>query len=253
MIIDPDFVDHWKWHSIAADLDAEHSDVVTMILRIWSHCQQRKSDRFPRLSNKALATLCRFTGDPDALFSSMETHGLLRRAPDGELVVEKWADHNAKLLADWTNGRKGGRPKGSKNRAQKPMGSENKNPDETDKSREDKSREKKGARPRSVDEVAYYAEALDATKYPAANGQVDKFFDHYEANGWRQGEGNGRPIKDWRAAFRGWCLRQKEFRGNGHAGTPEPPATGETDYTREGKQRAARLKARRQAGREARR
>jgi hypothetical protein len=43
-----------------------------------------------------------------------------------------------------------------------------------------------------------------------------EFFDHFTAAGWRMGNGTGRPIKDWQAAYRNWCRRAPEFtRKNG--------------------------------------
>lgn len=40
----------------------------------------------------------------------------------------------------------------------------------------------------------------------SANG----FFDYYESNGWKAGKN---PMKDWKAALRGWSKRQGEFNG----------------------------------------
>lgn len=37
-----------------------------------------------------------------------------------------------------------------------------------------------------------------------------EFFNHYEANGWVQGN-KGKPIKSWEAAARGWKSRQRVF------------------------------------------
>jgi hypothetical protein len=38
------------------------------------------------------------------------------------------------------------------------------------------------------------------------------FFDYYEANGWTQGR--NKPIKDWKAAARGWIRRSQQFKRN---------------------------------------
>lgn len=43
---------------------------------------------------------------------------------------------------------------------------------------------------------------------------VEKFFDYYTANGWVQGK--GKPIKDWKAAFRNWERRDEEERPKGN-------------------------------------
>lgn len=54
-----------------------------------------------------------------------------------------------------------------------------------------------GARPKDAEEVRAY---MKEKGYP---DKADKFFDHYEANGWVQGNGR-KPIKDWKAAVRTW-------------------------------------------------
>ncbi|OYP38904.1 hypothetical protein [Rhodopirellula sp. MGV] len=69
-------------------------------------------------------------------------------------------------------------------------------------------------KPASVGRVAEYAKTLDAKKYQDATRCCDEFWDHYEANGWRQGKGTGRKIVNWQAAFRGWVRRQKGFGGH---------------------------------------
>ena len=40
---------------------------------------------------------------------------------------------------------------------------------------------------------------------------AEHYFDHYTANGWRQGSGTGKPIKDWKAAARNWIRNDKTF------------------------------------------
>ena len=81
----------------------------------------------------------------------------------------------------------------------------------------------KGARNKfqkpTVEQVRAFAAENDL---PTAD--VEKFWDHYESNGWRVG---GRsPMKNWQAAFRNWLRRSPEFKrgasaGNGPAGSPE--------------------------------
>jgi len=39
--------------------------------------------------------------------------------------------------------------------------------------------------------------------------EAQKFFAHYEANGWKQA--NGRPIVKWKMAVAGWILRMENF------------------------------------------
>lgn len=70
--------------------------------------------------------------------------------------------------------------------------------------------EKKKSTPPFVDDVLVYARTLTDPKYANALGCVDQFHNHYEANGWRTRSG---AIKSWKAAFRGWVLRQDRFDG----------------------------------------
>ena len=56
-------------------------------------------------------------------------------------------------------------------------------------------------------------EVVAAFKEMGAETEAGKFWDHYEANGWTQGRG-GRPIRDWRAAARGWIRRAPQFAKN---------------------------------------
>jgi len=70
--------------------------------------------------------------------------------------------------------------------------------------------DKRANRPKDLAEVVTYAATIGMSEFEAA-----KFFDHFEANGWRQG---GRStIRDWRAACRSWQRRSGGFEGPGGA------------------------------------
>jgi len=45
------------------------------------------------------------------------------------------------------------------------------------------------------------------------------FFDYYQSNGWKVGKN---PMKDWKAAARGWKSRQSNFSGQPQAGWVKP-------------------------------
>lgn len=109
MIVDPDFFDHWRTR-IVYDLLGEDDLTPIYIMRIWAHCQSRKATRFDGMSPLGLKALCRFKGDAVALESALIEAGFIVR--DGTAIdVPKWAQHNAKLIANWQNGLTGGRPK----------------------------------------------------------------------------------------------------------------------------------------------
>jgi hypothetical protein len=108
------------------------------ILRLWAHCQERKSDAFV-MPTRGLKAQCKFPGDAEQFERALIEAGFLKR--DGDtLTVCGWAEKNASLFAAWENGQKGGRP-----RKEKPTGNPAvthgepmANPGETDKRREEK-------------------------------------------------------------------------------------------------------------------
>ena len=62
-------------------------------------------------------------------------------------------------------------------------------------------------KPKDLDEVL---EAFNEVGADESEGMA--FFDYYEANGWTQGK--NKPIKDWKAAARGWIRRSHQFKRN---------------------------------------
>jgi len=66
---------------------------------------------------------------------------------------------------------------------------------------------KESGRPKDLEEVL---EAFKEVGADEAEGMA--FFDYYEANGWTQGR--NKPIKDWKAAARGWIRRSQQFKRN---------------------------------------
>lgn len=107
MIVDPDFLDHWRTRMVF-DALGEDELVPLYVLRIWAHCQSRKAMRF-EMPAAGLKSLCRYKGDAAALEKAMIDAGFIER--DGnDICVPKWGEHNAKLIANWKNGATGGRP-----------------------------------------------------------------------------------------------------------------------------------------------
>lgn len=79
------------------------------LLRLWAHCQNRRTAAFDNLPTAALKALCRFPGHPNKLESGLAVSGFVRR--EGQtLIVVGWEEYNASLIANWINGKKGGRP-----------------------------------------------------------------------------------------------------------------------------------------------
>lgn len=108
MIVEPDFVDHWKTRTLVSILGGDELAPI-YILRLWSHCQQRKQWVFQSLPPAALAGICHFLGDPAIFDAAMVQSGWTSR--DGScLTANGWDEYNASLIAAWENGKRGGRP-----------------------------------------------------------------------------------------------------------------------------------------------
>ena len=89
----------------------------------------------------------------------------------------------------------------------------------TDKRTTDNTSKKRGTRLPSLEEV------LEAFKEVGAEeSEAMAFFDYYEANGWTQGR--NKPIKDWKAAARGWIRRSQQFTKNERQNKRSGPADG---------------------------
>lgn len=131
MIVDPDFLDHWRTRMLVDALGGDEMAPM-YLMRLWGHCQVRRSDRFD-MPPAGLKAQCRYPGDADA-FEKALTEGKFVARHGSEIEVLGWAEQNASLLAAWENGHKGGRPKKPKANPQvNDSGSDgqNKNPGET--------------------------------------------------------------------------------------------------------------------------
>lgn len=113
MIVSPDFLDHWKTQLLVDKLGGDQSAPLRVV-RLWSHCQNRRKHIFPAMTSAVLKAVCHYLGDADGLESAMLEAGFIRR--DGDtLIVHEWDQYNASLFANWNNGKKGGRPKTKEN------------------------------------------------------------------------------------------------------------------------------------------
>lgn len=169
MIVEPDFLDHWKTQLLIEELGGEPSAPL-YVLRLWAHCQNRKTSRF-NIPTKALKAICRFSGDADELLAALVESGFIQVEESGELFVLGWDERNSKLLANWENGQRGGRRKAKNKPNDNPRETQeepNDNPTEThenpavtDKSRVEKSREAEiRSDQKSLDDDVYDDEIL---------------------------------------------------------------------------------------------
>lgn len=157
----------------------------------------------------------------------------LWRYEEGDLVVEFYPLAKQKeVQAKRRAGKRGGlssveaRQHSASSSASSTAATEGKGKEGEGKEEED------GQRPQSREQVLILADDMQLPRIEA-----EKFYDHFEANGWKQG---GRTaLRSWRAAFRNWARRTGEFGGveknrvevgrgdNPNAGlpifSPEPP------------------------------
>ena len=215
MIVEPDFFDHWKTRMLARLLNDERAPLY--VLRLWAHCQQRKTDRFTGWNPDVLASVCRWETDGLTLWEAMgktfiEING-------SEVVVRGWAETNAALLSAWANGKRGGRPKAVNTASDKPTGNPSVIPAVTDRvsDREEKRREDREDRePPIAPKGARFAkptrEELDlhAAKIGLPQNEVDAFVNYFESNGWKVGKN---PMKSWPHAMATWAARWRERNG----------------------------------------
>jgi hypothetical protein len=108
VIVEPDFLDHWKTRELIRITGDPSSPLV--VLRLWSHCHYRKTSRFMNLPDTALASICRWEKSPQELRAVLLEVGFLEQRGD-QTIVHDWDVSNRMLISAWNNGAKGGRPK----------------------------------------------------------------------------------------------------------------------------------------------
>jgi hypothetical protein len=107
LIVDPDFLEHWRTRMLVDALGGDEFAPM-YLLRLWGHCQVRKATRF-EIPAAGLKGLCKAPSDAAVFEAVLIECGYVAR--DGAFIeVLKWAEQNASLIAAWENGHKGGRP-----------------------------------------------------------------------------------------------------------------------------------------------
>lgn len=109
MIVERDFPDHWKTQLLIRLLGNFEAAPV-LILRLWAHCEARRTESFTELSPDALAAICRYNGNAKKLDKALqEARFIIRKGK--AVTVHGWEERNRGLLASIENGKKGGRPR----------------------------------------------------------------------------------------------------------------------------------------------
>ena len=227
MIIEPDFLDHWKTRLLMRLLDTDAAP--NYVIRLWSHCQTRKTNIFPEWSPVILSSVCRWPGDADVFWSAMLQ--TFCRVEDGYLIAHQWDEVNASLIAAWSNGGKGGRPK-------KPTGNPRVNPEPnqvnpqlthgvTDREDREEKTEKtlapKSPRQRFVVPTLEQVET-QCSEIGLPLIEAQKFINHYESKNWMVGKTR---MHSWKSALAGWKLRRDE---SSQSGSAQPTVKKDIDW-----------------------
>ena len=107
MIVQTDFLDHWKTQMLIDLLGDTHAPLY--MIRLWGYCQTKKTHRFPVGSASVLKAICRAPCEPEKFESALISSGFLEKT-DGFWEVHDWNVANYQLIQSWENGKKGGRP-----------------------------------------------------------------------------------------------------------------------------------------------
>lgn len=130
MIVQPDFLDHWKTLRLASVLSDQMAPVY--VIRLWGYVQTRRCDLLPD-DAETVKAICRWPGTPMPFCEALVSCGWLERTESG-LLVHGWSELNARLIHNWTVGVNGGRPRMPDNKPKgKPKGKPKAEPNETDK------------------------------------------------------------------------------------------------------------------------
>jgi hypothetical protein len=148
---------------------------------------------FTNLPTAGLKALCRYNGDAEKFESAFVTAGFIRREGDN-VIIHQWDEYNSSLIANWENGKKGGRkPKANPSETHglpmanpiethsEPMGS----PTRTDKIREEKIRVEL-IRPDSVPEQVWndFLKIRKAKKSPLTQTALNAIQNEADNAGW---------------------------------------------------------------------
>ena len=106
MIVETGFTTHYKTQQLKANLGMPEAPLY--VIELWTQCQLNKKTRFPV---EHLAALCRFEGDKKRFMAEMVGAGFIDLVDGDMFDVHDWDQINSQLIANWHNGKKGGRPR----------------------------------------------------------------------------------------------------------------------------------------------
>jgi len=104
MIVQPDFLDHFKT-TMLCDMLCDQCAPLYLI-RLWGHCQSRKTHEFDWVSPLRLKAICKAPHDAVKFQEAMVESGYVI-IENGKTIAHDWDDVNASLIANWERGKKG--------------------------------------------------------------------------------------------------------------------------------------------------
>ena len=107
MIVQPDFLDHWKTRLLVELLEDDCAPLY--VIRFWAHCQNRKTHRFSMGCFNMIRAVCHAPHESEKFKQALIDSGFIR-IEGQEIVAHDWDVVNASLIANWENGKRGGRP-----------------------------------------------------------------------------------------------------------------------------------------------
>jgi hypothetical protein len=119
MIVQPDFLEHWKTRQLV-ELTGDESSPLCVI-RLWAHCQNSKREYFPDMTPSQLASVCRWGNRKPACHVAMIRCKFVSKMSPKGYAAHEWSDHNRQLIQKWEAGKNGGRPKNIENTNELPL------------------------------------------------------------------------------------------------------------------------------------
>jgi hypothetical protein len=108
MIVEPDLPDHPKTHKLARLLSIEADRVPSILVRLWGHCQNRRSEQLAGNKLEAsidVAVICRWPGESLPFLDALISSGWIDQI-DGNFTVRGWRERNSMWLSRIEGGKK---------------------------------------------------------------------------------------------------------------------------------------------------
>lgn len=107
MIVQPDFMEHWKTRRLVEITKDESAPLA--VLRLWAFCQTSRRWEFPDMTPAQLAAICRWGNRKPVCHVALMKARFVDRLKKG-FAAHDWQQVNAQLIQKWNSGKKGGRP-----------------------------------------------------------------------------------------------------------------------------------------------